>query len=87
MRHLLSRHFPKITLASRSLSTMFDYIGFSFGDFDKDCIVLVNNLPKSFDEDKLLRLFHPMGRIRVVGKAYGETSGENYFQSKLLASN
>ncbi len=49
---------------------MIDYIGFSFEDFDKDCIVLVNNLPKSFNEDKLLRLFHPMGRIRVIGKAF-----------------
>ncbi len=65
---------------------MIDYIGFSFDDFDKDCIVLVNNLPKSFNEDKLLGLFHPMGRIRVVGKAYRETTGENHFQIKLFSS-
>ncbi len=58
---------------------MIDYIGFSFDDFDKDCIVLVNNLPKSFNEDKLLRLFHPMGRIRVIDKSYGETSGFDFF--------
>ncbi len=55
---------------------MIDYIGFSFDDFDKDCIVLVNNLSKSFNEDKLLRLYHPLRRIRVIDKAYGETSGE-----------
>ncbi len=79
MKHLLSRHFPKNTLDSLSLSTMIDYLGFTFEDFPKDCVVVVENLPKLFDEDKLLRLFHPMGRIRVVGKAYGETSGEFHF--------
>ncbi len=79
IKNLLSRRYPKITLASLSLYNMAGYIWFSFEDFDKDCIVLVNNLPKIFAEDKLLRLFQPHGRIRMVGKACGETSSVYYF--------
>ncbi len=45
----------------------------------KECVVVVENLPEAFNEGKLLRLFHPLGRIRVVGKGCGETSGEFHF--------
>ncbi len=58
---------------------MIDYLGFTFEDFPKECFVVVENLPEAFNEDKLLRLFHPLGRIRVVGKGCGETSGEFHF--------
>ncbi len=56
--------------------TMLDFIGFTFEDFDKECVVIVNQLPKSCNEDNLLELFCPFGYIRVVGKRVGETSGE-----------
>ncbi len=86
MKHLLSRHFPETTLASRSLSTMIDYLGFTFEDFPKECVVVVENLPEAFNEDKLLRLFHPLGRVRVVSKGCGETSGEFHFNFLIATS-
>ncbi len=55
---------------------MLDYIGFNFKDFDSACVVIVDELPKSYSEDNLLQLFHPFGYIRVVGKPVGETSGK-----------
>ncbi len=30
---------------------MFDYIGFTFKDFDSACVVIVDELPKSYSEE------------------------------------
>ncbi len=53
---------------------MLDYIGFTFEGFDSACVVIVDELPKSYNEDNLLRLFWPFGYIRVVGKPVGENA-------------
>ncbi len=58
---------------------MLDFIGFTFEDFDKGCVVIVNQLPKSGSEDKLLELLCHFGYISFVGKGVGETRGELNF--------
>ncbi len=70
--HLILKHKLSVTATGRCPIRTLDYIGFTFKDFDNACVVIVDELPKSYNEDNLLRICswefrnNPFQKVRIA---------------------